>query len=83
VGPAASTTEVEEDVNGRPPGGCYQLVWQRPPPRLKTIGSRSHPVSKYPATQSMESNNYPYGVLTPGCRSLLRMRVLVHIAELE
>jgi hypothetical protein len=58
VGPAASTTEVEEDVNGT-------LL-----------------VSKHLAKQSMENSNYTYGIRTPVCRSLLRMRVLVHIAEL-
>jgi hypothetical protein len=35
AGPAASTTEVEEDVNGGPPRRCYRWVRQRPPPMLK------------------------------------------------
>jgi hypothetical protein len=35
VGMAASTTEVEEDVDGRPPGGCYQWVRQNPAPMFK------------------------------------------------
>jgi hypothetical protein len=36
MGPIMSTTKVEEDVDGRPPGGHCQRVRQRPPPRLKT-----------------------------------------------
>jgi hypothetical protein len=35
VGMAASTTEVEEDVDGRPSGGCYQWIRQNPAPMFK------------------------------------------------
>jgi hypothetical protein len=35
VGPGVSTTDVEDDIDGGPPGGCYRQVWQHPPPRLK------------------------------------------------
>jgi hypothetical protein len=35
VGPAVATTEFEEDVDGKPPGGCIWWVRQWPPPRLK------------------------------------------------
>jgi hypothetical protein len=31
VGPTASTTEFEDDVDGGPPGGRYQQIRQRPP----------------------------------------------------
>jgi hypothetical protein len=34
AGLAAATTEVE-DVDGGPPGGCWQQVRQRPPPKFK------------------------------------------------
>jgi hypothetical protein len=64
-----------------PLGGRYRRVRQRPPPSFEDDGSRSDPVSKHPIKQSVESSNYPYGARTLGCRSLLRMRVLVHIAE--
>jgi hypothetical protein len=36
AGPTASTTEVEEDVDGKPPRGRCRRVRQRPPPMLKT-----------------------------------------------
>jgi hypothetical protein len=42
VGPAASTTDVEEDVDGRLPGGRYWRVQQRPPPRLKKTSMADH-----------------------------------------
>jgi hypothetical protein len=32
---AAATTEDEEDVDGRPPRGCYRYFRQWPPPKLK------------------------------------------------
>jgi hypothetical protein len=35
AGPAASTMEVEEDINGGPPGRRCRWVQQRLPPRLK------------------------------------------------
>jgi hypothetical protein len=35
VFPAAITTEVEDDVDGGPPGGCSRYFRQRPPPKLK------------------------------------------------
>jgi hypothetical protein len=35
VDPVASTTKVEEDVDGRPPRGRYRWVRQHPPPMLK------------------------------------------------
>jgi hypothetical protein len=35
VGPVAATTEVEEDIDGEPPGGCCWRVWQRPTSKLK------------------------------------------------
>jgi hypothetical protein len=35
VFPTAATTGVG-DVDSGPPGGCYQQVWQRPLPKLKT-----------------------------------------------
>jgi hypothetical protein len=35
VGPVASTTEVEDDIDGGPPVGCCRQVRQRPPPSLK------------------------------------------------
>jgi hypothetical protein len=82
VGPAASTIEVEEDVDSGPPAGRCRQVRQRPPPSFEDNRSRSHPVSKHPTKQSIESSNYPCGAHAPGCRSPLRMRVLVHIAEL-
>jgi hypothetical protein len=36
AGLAASTTKVEDDIDGGPHGGCCWRVQQRPPPRLKT-----------------------------------------------
>jgi hypothetical protein len=36
AGLAASITEVEDDVDGGPLGGCYRWVQQRPPLSLKT-----------------------------------------------
>jgi hypothetical protein len=36
VGPAAASTGVG-DIDGRPPGGCWRQVWQRPPPKLETL----------------------------------------------
>jgi hypothetical protein len=36
TGPTTSTTEVEDDVDGKPPGGRCRWVWQEPPPRSKT-----------------------------------------------
>jgi hypothetical protein len=38
VGPTASTTEFEDDVDGGHPGGCCRRVRQRPPPSLMTTG---------------------------------------------
>jgi hypothetical protein len=36
TGQVAATTEVEENINARHGGGgCYQRIWQRPPPSLK------------------------------------------------
>jgi hypothetical protein len=35
AGPAVATTDVD-DVNGGPLEGSWRLVWQRPPPKLKT-----------------------------------------------
>jgi hypothetical protein len=35
AGPAASATDVEDDIDGGPPGRCCRWVWQLPPPRLK------------------------------------------------
>jgi hypothetical protein len=35
VSPAASTTEVEDDIVGGPPEGRCRWVSQHPPPRLK------------------------------------------------
>jgi hypothetical protein len=37
AGPTASTTEVEDDINGGPPGGRCHWVWQHPPPSLKMM----------------------------------------------
>jgi hypothetical protein len=34
VSPVAATTEVEEDIDGGPPRGCYQYLRQQPPPKL-------------------------------------------------
>jgi hypothetical protein len=36
VGPVAFITKVEDDVDGRPPGGRCRRVRQRPPSSLKT-----------------------------------------------
>jgi hypothetical protein len=36
TGLTVSTTEVEDIVNGGPPGRRCRWVWQRPPPSLKT-----------------------------------------------
>jgi hypothetical protein len=41
VGPTASNTEFEDDIDGGPPGGHCRWVWQRPPPRLKTSSMAS------------------------------------------
>jgi hypothetical protein len=41
VGLAASTTEVEDDVDGGPPGWGYRWVWQRPPSRFKKTSMAS------------------------------------------
>jgi hypothetical protein len=35
MGPAVATTKVEEDVNGKAPGGCCRRVSQRPPPKMR------------------------------------------------
>jgi hypothetical protein len=35
AGPTVATTEVE-DVDGGPPGGCWQDFRQCPPPKLET-----------------------------------------------
>jgi hypothetical protein len=83
AGPIVSATEVEEDVDGGPPGGRCRQVQQCLPPSFEDGGSRSHPVSKHPTKQNVESSNYPCGARTLGYRSLLHMRVLVHIADLE
>jgi hypothetical protein len=72
----------EDDVDGRPYGMCYRWVRQRPPLSFVDDRSRSHPVSKHPTNQSVESSNYPFGARTLGCRSSLRMRVRAHIAVL-
>jgi hypothetical protein len=37
VGPTASTTEVEDDIDGRPPGGRCRWVQQRPTQRWKMM----------------------------------------------
>jgi hypothetical protein len=37
AGPAASTTEFEDDIDGGPPRGRYRQVRQRPPLSLKTV----------------------------------------------
>jgi hypothetical protein len=47
VGMAASTTEVEEDVDGRPPGGCYQWARQHPAPMFKMM-SMAGPLGALP-----------------------------------
>jgi hypothetical protein len=33
--PAVATTEVEEDVDGRPLVRCYRELWQQPPLKLR------------------------------------------------
>jgi hypothetical protein len=35
VGPTVATTEVVEDINGEPHGGCYRRVQKRPPLKVK------------------------------------------------
>jgi hypothetical protein len=35
VRPIASTTEFEDNVDGKPPRGRCRQVWQRPPPRFE------------------------------------------------
>jgi hypothetical protein len=43
LGPATSTTEVEDDVDGRPLGRLCWRVWQRPPLSLKTMSMEPPP----------------------------------------
>jgi hypothetical protein len=46
TGLTVSTTEVEDIVNGGPPGRRCRWVWQRPPPSLKT-SSMAVPLGLY------------------------------------
>jgi hypothetical protein len=79
---ATSTTEVEDNIDGGPAWAVLLVGPVAFATEFEDDGSRSHPVSRHPAKQNVESRNYPCGARTPGCQSPLHMRVLVHIAEL-
>jgi hypothetical protein len=55
VGPTASTTEVEEDVDGRPHEGHCRLLRQRPPSMLKTL--MTAPLGVLPAGMVVSTTN--------------------------
>jgi hypothetical protein len=48
VGPATSNTDVEDGIDGGPPGERFQWVWQHPPLRLKKT-SMAGPLGALPA----------------------------------
>jgi hypothetical protein len=72
IGPAASTTNVEEDVDGGPPGGRYRWVRHRPPLRLKKM-SMVTPLGALPAGLAVATTEVkenidcrPLGALSAG-----------------
>jgi hypothetical protein len=64
VGPTASTTEVEEDVNGGPPWGHYRGggVRQHPPPRLK-MTSMAGPIASTTDVEDIIDGGPPGGIV--------------------
>jgi hypothetical protein len=64
VGPTASATEVEEDVNGGPPGVTIGGggVRQHPPPRLK-MTSMAGPVASTTEVEDIIDGGPPGGIV--------------------
>jgi hypothetical protein len=71
VGQAASTTKIEEDIDGEPPQGHCRRVRQHPPPMLKTTSTADPLValSAGPTVSSTEVEEDIHGSLPGGhCR---------------
>jgi hypothetical protein len=79
AGPAAVTTEVEEDIDGSPPwkggaaGGCCRWVRQRPPPKFEEDvdggphGGRCQQLRQRPPAKLKKASMVgPLGVLPAG-----------------